>query len=109
MSFEEDLDELERRMEVDRQRLPLENAARDAQASGDLANAAPVASVSRSEPHRCGSSLQDAVMSRWYVEGNYLSEAHVTELNRIVSAYLDLAENRAQRGMLMKRPTGRPC
>ena len=33
---------------------------------------------------------------------NYLSEAHVTELNRVVSAYLDLAENRAQRGILMK-------
>ena len=33
---------------------------------------------------------------------NYLSEAHVKELNRIVSAYLDLAENRAERGILMK-------
>jgi hypothetical protein len=33
---------------------------------------------------------------------NYLSEAHVKELNRIVSAYLDLAQNRAQRGILMK-------
>ena len=33
---------------------------------------------------------------------NYLSEAHVKELNRIVSAYLDLAENRAVRGILMK-------
>lgn len=32
------------------------------------------------------------------VAKNYLSEAHVKELNRIVSAYLDLAENRAQRG-----------
>ena len=29
------------------------------------------------------------------VAKNYLSEAHVKELNRIVSAYLDLAENRA--------------
>ncbi len=28
---------------------------------------------------------------------NYLSEQHIKELNRIVSAYLDLAENRAQR------------
>lgn len=28
---------------------------------------------------------------------NYLSEAHMKELNQIVSAYLDLAENRAQR------------
>jgi hypothetical protein len=36
------------------------------------------------------------------VAKNYLSEAHVKELNRIVSAYLDLAENRAHRGILMK-------
>jgi hypothetical protein len=35
------------------------------------------------------------------VAKNYLSEAHVKELNRIVSAYLDLAENRAERGILM--------
>lgn len=34
------------------------------------------------------------------VAKNYLSEAHVKELNRIVSAYLDLAENRAERGIL---------
>ena len=33
---------------------------------------------------------------------NYLSEAHIQELNRIVSAYLDLAENRAERKILMK-------
>ncbi len=33
---------------------------------------------------------------------NYLNEAHIQELNRIVSAYLDLAENNAQRGILMK-------
>ena len=36
------------------------------------------------------------------VAKNYLSQAHVKELNRIVSAYLDLAENRAERGILMK-------
>jgi len=30
---------------------------------------------------------------------NYLNEAHIKELNRIVSAYLDLAENRAARGI----------
>jgi len=30
---------------------------------------------------------------------NYLNEAHIKELNRIVSAYLDLAENRATRGI----------
>ncbi len=33
---------------------------------------------------------------------NYLSEAHIKELNQIVSAYLDLAENRAHRQILMK-------
>lgn len=30
---------------------------------------------------------------------NYLSHQHISELNRIVSAYLDLAENNAQRGI----------
>lgn len=35
------------------------------------------------------------------VAKNYLNEAHIDELNRIVSAYLDLAENRAKRGILM--------
>ncbi len=33
------------------------------------------------------------------VAKNYLNEAHVKELNRIISAYLDLAENRAMRGI----------
>jgi hypothetical protein len=33
------------------------------------------------------------------VAKNYLSEAHIKELNRIVSAYLDLAENRAVKGI----------
>jgi hypothetical protein len=36
------------------------------------------------------------------VAKNYLSAAHIEELNRIVSAYLDLAENRARRGILMR-------
>ena len=36
------------------------------------------------------------------VAKNYLNEAHIKELNRIVSAYLDLAENRAERGIIMK-------
>jgi hypothetical protein len=31
---------------------------------------------------------------------NYLNEQHLKELNRIVSAYLDLAENNAQRGII---------
>ena len=33
------------------------------------------------------------------VAKNYLSHQHVVELNRLVSAYLDLAENNAQRGI----------
>jgi len=33
---------------------------------------------------------------------NYLGKTHIKELNQIVSAYLDLAENRAQRQILMK-------
>lgn len=33
------------------------------------------------------------------VAKNYLSHEHLKELNRIVSAYLDLAENNAQRGI----------
>lgn len=35
------------------------------------------------------------------VAKNYLSENHIQELNRIVSAYLDLAENNAKRQLLM--------
>src|SRR5690606_36527428 len=36
------------------------------------------------------------------VAKNYLSEAHISDLNRIVSAYLDLAETRARRGIVMR-------
>ena len=35
------------------------------------------------------------------VAKNYLHDEHIKELNRIVSAYLDLAENNAQRGLVM--------
>lgn len=35
------------------------------------------------------------------VAKNYLNSQHINELNRIVSAYLDLAENRAQRHIIM--------
>ena len=35
------------------------------------------------------------------VAKNYLNEEHIKELNRIVSAYLDLAENNAQRGLII--------
>lgn len=34
------------------------------------------------------------------VAKNYLNKAHIDELNRIVSAYLDLAENQAKRGIV---------
>lgn len=36
------------------------------------------------------------------VAKNYLSANHIEELNRIISAYLDLAENRARRGILTR-------
>ncbi|MCB1132991.1 MAG: virulence RhuM family protein [Verrucomicrobiae bacterium] len=36
------------------------------------------------------------------VAKNYLSEKHIGELNRIISAYLDLAENRARRGIVTR-------
>lgn len=42
-----------------------------------------------------GKILKSDVM----VAKNYLSHQHILELNRIVSAYLDLAENNAQRGI----------
>lgn len=40
------------------------------------------------------------------VAKNYLNEEHIKELNRIVSAYLDLAENNAQRGQLIYMKDG---
>jgi len=36
------------------------------------------------------------------VAKNYLNQTHIQELNRLVSAYLDLAENRAQRQLITK-------
>ena len=38
----------------------------------------------------------DAVIAK-----NYLNEKHIEELNRIISAYLDLAENNAKRKIVM--------
>jgi hypothetical protein len=40
------------------------------------------------------------------VAKNYLNNAHIDELNRIVSAYLDLAENQAKRGMVTRMADG---
>lgn len=42
-----------------------------------------------------GKILKSDVM----IAKNYLDHQHISELNRLVSAYLDLAENNAQRGM----------
>ena len=36
------------------------------------------------------------------VAKNYINKAHIDELNRIVSAYLDLAENQAKRGIVTR-------
>lgn len=41
------------------------------------------------------------VKSDVIIAKNYLEEAHLKQLERIVSAYLDLAENRASRGIVM--------
>jgi len=46
--------------------------------------------------------LGKIVKSDVTVAKNYLNEAHITELNRMVSAYLDLAENRAERGIVTR-------
>ena len=35
------------------------------------------------------------------VAKNYLNQEHLSQLQRIVNAYLDLAENRAERGIVM--------
>ncbi len=65
------------------------------------------ASADASKPHMGLSTWKRApegkiLKSDVTVAKNYLSEPHVKELNRVVSAYLDLAESRAQRGILMK-------
>ncbi len=49
-----------------------------------------------------GSPKGKVLKSDVTVAKNYLNEQHLRELNRIVSAYLDLAENRAERQMTMK-------
>ena len=65
------------------------------------------ASADASKPHMGLTTWKHApsgkiLKSDVTVAKNYLGEAHIKELNRIVSAYLDLAENRAERGILMK-------
>jgi hypothetical protein len=63
--------------------------------SADATNITMGLSTWKQAPH--GKILKSDVT----VAKNYLNEAHIDELNRIVSAYLDLAENRAKRGILM--------
>lgn len=89
MSFDDDLDELERRMELDRKRLPIEEAAREAQASGDLANAARLWRESLALAER-----GDGV-SRWYVEGQL---ADVLLKSGDVTAAKDVLEQSIQSG-----------
>lgn len=48
-----------------------------------------------------GGSKGKVLKSDVTVAKNYLAEDHIKELNRIVSAYLDLAENRAERQIAM--------
>lgn len=49
-----------------------------------------------------GSPNRKILKSDVSVAKNYLSDQHIRELNRIVNAYLDLAENRAERQIIMK-------
>ena len=63
-------------------------------ASADATKPAMGLSTWKQAPH--GKVLKSDVT----VAKNYLNQAQVQELNRIVSAYLDLAENRAQRGIV---------
>lgn len=63
--------------------------------------------VNADKPHMGLSTFKNApegkvLKSDIAVAKNYLSEQHIRELERIVSAYLDLAENRAERQILMK-------
>ncbi|MDD0824416.1 virulence RhuM family protein [Mannheimia sp. AT1] len=64
--------------------------------------------------HKADSQLPNMGLTNWRnapdgkilksdvsVAKNYLQEAHISELNQLVSAYLDLAENRARRQILM--------
>jgi len=64
------------------------------------------ASADASKPHMELTTWKNApdgqvLKSDVTVAKNYLNQAHIQELNRIVSAYLDLAENRAQRRIAM--------
>ncbi len=52
--------------------------------------------------HWKGSPKGKIIKTDVSVAKNYLNKEHISELNRIVSAYLDLAENRAKRQILMK-------
>jgi hypothetical protein len=62
--------------------------------SADAAKPAMGLTTWKQAPH--GKVLKSDVV----VAKNYLNAAHVAELNRLVSAYLDLAESRAQRGLV---------
>ncbi len=64
MSVDRDLEAFERRMQLDRQRLPIEEEARQAQAGGDLARAAALWTRSLDLARQGGDDV-----SRWYVEG----------------------------------------
>ena len=64
--------------------------------SADAAKAHMGLSTWRHAPH--GKILKSDVT----IAKNYLNEAHIRELNRLVSAYLDLAENRAERGIVTR-------
>lgn len=64
MSIDDELATFERRMQIDRQRIPIEEEARKAQAGGDLARAAALWTRSLDLARGAGDDV-----SRWYVEG----------------------------------------
>lgn len=74
--------------------------------TGQTAAEIVYASADASRPHMGLTAWKNApdglvMKSDVTVAKNYLNQAHIQELNRIVSAYLDLAENRAQRRLAM--------
>ena len=87
VNLDDDLKALERRMELDRQRLPIEEEARKAQAVGDHARAAGLWTQSLELARRGGDDV-----SRWYVEGQLaevlIESGQIIEAKKLLEASL---------------------
>jgi len=87
VSVDDELNALERRMQLDRQRLPVEEEARQAQAGGDLVRAAALWTRSLDLARRGGDDV-----SRWYVEGQLadvlIKSGQVGEAKQLLEASL---------------------